>query len=804
MNEEPNKDSGKGKDKKRTRNKFNMLFTLLFIIVIFALLINMLGDGAWGESREITPLTFYKLLYTGKVIHIDNNGLDRVEGEYLLDNGSTGSDAAFSTGAYGTGAKRTGRFFVELSPEELEKRAPDFAEYLGRNVENGSPDVLWEKLAGNQILVNSYYTVICDNPNSVESAASQAERKAQGTTRSEGDPSTLLFVEYIEGGQIRFMRYDLTKAGMQSGSSRTLMDLTATLRKQYPDAPFKTYPLQNEASLDFNKPNTFLTSLVATLIPWILIIGLFWFFILRQMKAPGGGGGVLSFGRSRATMVNKEKTNITFKDVAGIEEAKEEVGEIIEFLKNPGHFSRLGGRVPTGVLLVGPPGTGKTLLAKAIAGEADVPFFSISGSDFVEMFVGVGASRVRDLFRQARENSPCLIFLDEIDAVGRKRGSGLGGGHDEREQTLNAILVEMDGFEKDEGVILLAATNRPDVLDPALLRPGRFDREIVIDLPDLNGREGILKVHASKVKMAENVDLHVIARGTPGFSGAELSALVNESALIATMKGKAAVELDDMEEARDKVRWGRQKKSRVMDEEDRLITAYHESGHALVAHLLPEVEPLHKVTIIPRGMALGATMQLPEKDRYHHRRNELYGNIVVLYAGRIAEEKFCGDISSGAQNDIQRASEIARVMVCRLGMSDDLGPISYDDRQDHVFLGEELVRSQGHGPETMRKIDGSVREILEKCYAKCEKLVEQNRDMIELIARALMEYETLSGSEVAALIDGKSIEDTRAEQQASKAAEEAKKARPAPADSQVDPVEESDPDDLPAEGEFAY
>jgi len=543
---------------------------------------------------------------------------------------------------------------------------------------------------------------------------------------------------------------------------------------------------------------------VATLIPWILIIGLFWFFILRQMKSPGGGGGVLSFGRSRATMVNKEKTNITFKDVAGIEEAKEEVGEIIEFLKNPGRFSRLGGRVPTGVLLVGPPGTGKTLLAKAIAGEADVPFFSISGSDFVEMFVGVGASRVRDLFRQARESSPCMIFLDEIDAVGRKRGSGLGGGHDEREQTLNAILVEMDGFEKDEGVILLAATNRPDVLDPALLRPGRFDREIVIDLPDLTGRKGILKVHAAKVKMAENVDLHTIARGTPGFSGAELAALVNESALIATMKGKAAVELDDMEEARDKVRWGRQKKSRVMDEEDRLITAYHESGHALVAHLLPEVEPLHKVTIIPRGMALGATMQLPEKDRYHHRRKELYGNIVVLYAGRIAEEKFCGDISSGAQNDIQRASEIARVMVCRLGMSDELGPVSYDDRQDHVFLGEELVRSQGHGPETMRKIDASVREILDKCYAKCEKLIDEHGDKIETITRALMEHETLSGNEVAALIEGRTIDDLRAEEREAQAQEEANNAKPASVEPPADPAEEGDADDLPSEGEFAY
>ncbi|MHC4473639.1 MAG: ATP-dependent zinc metalloprotease FtsH, partial [Planctomycetota bacterium] len=380
------------------------------------------------------------------------------------------------------------------------------------------------------------------------------------------------------------------------------------------------------------------------LIPWIVLIIFFWFLFIRQMRSPSGPSGVLSFGKSRAKMHTKEHVNVTFEDVAGIEEAEEEVGEIVAFLKDPSRFQRLGGRVPKGVLLVGAPGTGKTLLAKAIAGEADVPFFSISGSDFVEMFVGVGASRVRDLFKQARENSPCIIFLDEIDAVGRRRGAGLGGGHDEREQTLNAILVEMDGFDTDAGIIIIAATNRPDILDPALLRPGRFDRQIAVDMPDLRGREGILKVHARNVKLGPDVDLSVLARGTPGFSGADLEAVMNEAALLATMKDKEAVEMEDLEEARDKVKWGRQKKSRVMEAEDRRITAFHESGHALVAHVLPDAEPLHKVTIIPRGMALGATMQLPERDRYHLQRRRLEAMIMVLFAGRIAEEMFCDDV----------------------------------------------------------------------------------------------------------------------------------------------------------------
>jgi cell division protease FtsH len=496
-------------------------------------------------------------------------------------------------------------------------------------------------------------------------------------------------------------------------------------------------------------------------LPWIVVLGFLYFFLFRQMKAPGGAGSVLSFGKSQARLASKEKTGITFSDVAGIEEAKEEVQEIIEFLKSPDKFKRLGGRIPRGVLLVGPPGSGKTLLAKAIAGEADVPFFSICGSDFVEMFVGVGASRVRDLFKQAKENSPCIVFLDEVDAVGRRRGSGLGGGHDEREQTLNAILVEMDGFDTDEGIIVIAATNRPDVLDPALLRPGRFDREIVIDLPDVKGREEILKVHAQKVKLEPNVELSILARGTPTFSGAELEAIINEAALRAAMKDRNAITMEDLEESRDKVKWGRKKKSRIMEEADKRITAFHESGHALVAAMLEEVEPLHKVTIIPRGMALGATMTLPEKDKYHMQKKEILGNLCVLYAGRIAEKLFCNDISSGAQSDIKRATELARLMVCEWGMSDSIGPINYSNTEETLFLGREITKSKTHSEATCILIDKEVKNIIDTCYRKTEKLISKNKERLRNIAEALLRYETLTGKEVEEMIKGRGIEEIK-------------------------------------------
>jgi len=484
-------------------------------------------------------------------------------------------------------------------------------------------------------------------------------------------------------------------------------------------------------------------------VPFLLMLLVLWFFVSRQMRAASGPGGVLSFGRSRARLAKKERVKVTFDDVAGIKEAKEEVQEIIEFLKNPQRFQRLGGRIPRGVMLVGPPGTGKTLLAKAIAGEADVPFFSISGSDFVEMFVGVGASRVRDLFRQAKESSPCIIFLDEIDAVGRRRGMGYTGGHDEREQTLNAILVEMDGFDTNEQVIVIGSTNRPDVLDPALRRPGRFDREIFINLPDLKEREAILKVHAKNIKLAEAVDLSAVARGTPGFSGADLAAIINEAAIRATLLDKSAVQQDDLEESRDKVRWGRAKRSAALDEEDRTLSAHHEAGHVLMSLLLaPDVEPLHKVSIIPRGLALGATMFLPEKDRYTIKRKQCLGQIKVMFAGRITEEIVFGDISSGAADDIRQATALARRMVCDWGMSDRIGPVRYAPPEDVTPWGSEVSGSRDYSDATAHQIDEEILDILRTSYAQTRYLLERNRAALERIAAAILKKESLTAEEV--------------------------------------------------------
>jgi len=496
-----------------------------------------------------------------------------------------------------------------------------------------------------------------------------------------------------------------------------------------------------------------------TFLPWILVIGVIYFIFIRQMRQGGGPGGVLNFGRTRARLARRESSKITFEDVAGMIEAKEEVVEIIEFLRNPKKFQRLGARMPRGILFIGPPGTGKTLLAKAIAGEADVPFFSISGSDFVEMFVGVGASRVRDLFRQAKESSPCIIFLDEIDAVGRRRGTGITGAHDEREQTLNAILVEMDGFDTSDQVIVIAATNRPDVLDQALRRPGRFDREVVIDLPDIKEREAILSVHARKIHTADNVDLKRIARGTPGFSGADLAALINEAALAATMAQKDAVEEPDLEEARDKVRWGRSRRSRIMDDLEKRVSAYHEAGHALLTILLqPDVEPLHKVTIIPRGAALGATMFLPQKDRYVIRRRECLGNIMVSFGGRIAEELVFDDISSGASDDIKQASNLARRMIKEWGMSTAIGPVRYTDRSDQEqYMGMDLVAGHEYSEDTAREIDEEVKQTISAAYAKARELLVANRDKLNRLAEALLAFEALDADEVQQIVDGKTL-----------------------------------------------
>jgi cell division protease FtsH len=493
--------------------------------------------------------------------------------------------------------------------------------------------------------------------------------------------------------------------------------------------------------------NNLLSNLLISLLPILLLVGLIYFLFSRQLRA--AGKGALQFGKSRARMITPSQERVTLKDVCGIAEAKEEMQEIIEYLRDPGRFQKLGGRIPRGVLMVGPPGTGKTLLARAIAGEADVPFFSISGSDFVEMFVGVGASRVRDMFEEGKRHAPCLIFIDEIDAVGRSRFSGIGGGHDEREQTLNALLVEMDGFETNSGVIVIAATNRPDVLDPALLRPGRFDRQITIDLPDLKGRLGILKLHAKKVRLAPETDMRLIARGTPGFSGADLANLINEAALLAAREGKEAVDISDLEEARDKVRWGKERRSRKIDEKDRRVTAYHEAGHALVGVMCKEATPLHKITIIPRGVAyLGATMHLPLQDRYTKSKTELFDELAVLMGGRVAEQLIFQQVTSGAAMDIQQATGIAKKMVCQWGMSDKMGPLSYSGREEHIFLGRDITRSEDYSPETAREIDLEIRRIVDDAEERVETILTDNLDKLKALAETLLERETLAASEV--------------------------------------------------------
>ncbi len=552
------------------------------------------------------------------------------------------------------------------------------------------------------------------------------------------------------------------------------------LRGKYSDATtFKTVTPQyddlikilREHKVNIDVKDTSRGTWYSYLFTWfpILLFIVFYVFFMRQMQA--GGNKALSFGKSRAKLFSGLQKKATFKDVAGVEEAKEELHEIIEFLKDPQKFQRLGGRIPKGVLLVGAPGTGKTLLARAVAGEADVPFFSISGSDFVEMFVGVGASRVRDLFEQGKKHAPCLIFIDEIDAVGRQRGAGLGGGHDEREQTLNALLVEMDGFDSNEGIILIAATNRPDILDSALLRPGRFDRRIVVNMPDVKGREEIFNVHVRKIPLAKDVDLKVLARSTPGFSGADLANLVNEAALLAARFGQESVTMKDLESAKDKVLMGVERKSMIISDEEKKTTAYHEAGHALMAALIPEADPIHKVTIIPRGLALGLTQQLPLDDRYTYSKDYLDAQLTVLMAGRIAENIFIGKTTTGAANDFEKATEIARKMVCQWGMS-DLGPLTFGERDDLIFLGRDLAMNKNFSERTAEYIDDEVKKIVTRSYARAQGLVEANKDKLEKIALALLEKEILSHEEINALIDGKKASpDKKAEPAGNQAAD---------------------------------
>jgi cell division protease FtsH len=560
------------------------------------------------------------------------------------------------------------------------------------------------------------------------------------------------FVAYVQDGKIK--EADITGSDVQGTMTEggVAKQFHTVIPPNYPEI----YKMLQDKGVKYTwkeSTGSGWISILFNAVPVLILLGL-WIFMMRQMQS--GGNKALSFGKSRARLHSSQQKKVTFKDVAGVDEAKEELQEIIEFLREPQKFQKLGGRIPKGVLLIGPPGTGKTLLARAIAGEANVPFFSISGSDFVEMFVGVGASRVRDLFEQGKKNAPCIIFIDEIDAVGRHRGAGLGGGHDEREQTLNQLLVEMDGFESNEGVILVAATNRPDVLDPALLRPGRFDRRVVVDRPDVRGRESILKVHTKKVPLSDDVDLSVIARGTPGFAGADLANLVNEAALVAARQNRKVVTQFDFELAKDKVLMGVERKSMIISDKEKRMTAYHEGGHALVAALIEDADPLHKVTIIPRGMALGLTMQLPLDDKLSHDKKYLESRLAILMAGRIAEEIFLDQMTTGAGNDIERATEMAHKMVCEWGMS-ELGPLSFGKKDEQIFLGREIAQHRDYSEETAIKIDQQVRKLVEDAYTRARTIIVNRSDALVKIAEALLEREVLDGAEVLDLIAGKQL-----------------------------------------------
>lgn len=563
------------------------------------------------------------------------------------------------------------------------------------------------------------------------------------------------FVEMVQSGQVNKVVID----GLYIEGTRNDGTRFESIRPNVPDLKLIDDLLEHKVIIEGREPEkqSIWTQLLVASFPILVIIAVFMFF-MRQMQGGGGGKGPMSFGKSKARLMGEDQIKTTFADVAGVDEAKEDVKELVEFLRDPSKFQRLGGRIPRGVLMVGPPGTGKTLLAKAIAGEAKVPFFSISGSDFVEMFVGVGASRVRDMFDQAKKQSPCIIFIDEIDAVGRHRGAGLGGGHDEREQTLNQLLVEMDGFEGNEGVIVIAATNRPDVLDPALLRPGRFDRQVVVNLPDIIGREHILKVHMGKVPLEDGVDPAVIARGTPGFSGADLANLVNEAALFAARANRRLVGMKELELAKDKIMMGAERKSMVMSEHEKRNTAYHEAGHAIVGRLMPEHDPVYKVSIIPRGRALGVTMFLPEEDRYSHSRRFLVSQICSLFGGRIAEELTLGKegVTTGASNDIKRATELSRNMVTKWGLSEKLGPLMYDDENEEVFLGRSAGHAQKvYSPETAQRIDEEVRTIIDDCYEMARQLLVDNMEKLHLMAEALMKYETIDSLQIDDIMAGK-------------------------------------------------
>ncbi|MEX1024305.1 MAG: ATP-dependent zinc metalloprotease FtsH [Planctomycetota bacterium] len=764
-------------EKNRRSKSFGSFFLVLVVLLVILMLV---GSERMSGPEKLSQDRYEYYLHTGKVVRQEflgtEQGTNVIRGTYLKPG--------------------DGETPFEVMYADLADREELFRELKSIRAESYSPIAssrLVEEIAdGDLVPLSARHLVAFTDPTDPkqQAAAKQAAKDAK-----DSDTASPVATVGPSTGRIKTTEKLLVRALVANPSVLTeIPSLARSGSNVYLDVQLRDetdlahtvaalttlgVPTQR-ATFDISDPAVGGTSWKDSTSPFawaffylgpFLLVFLLFVFLMRQMRNQGGAGGVMSFGRSRAQLYTKENhTNVTFDDVAGVTEAKEEVREIVEFLKNPTRFTRIGGRIPRGVLLVGAPGCGKTLLAKAIAGEAEVPFFSISGSDFVEMFVGVGASRVRDLFKQARENSPCIIFLDEIDAVGRRRGSGMGGGHDEREQTLNAILVEMDGFGTDEGIIVVAATNRRDVLDPALLRPGRFDREVVIDLPDYVGRKAILEVHLKRVKYDPSIDTAVLARSTPGYSGADLAAIVNEAAIMAVLAKREEVHMEDLEEAREKVRYGRQKKSYKVEEEDRAITAYHEAGHAVIAHVLPETDPPHKVTIIPRGMALGTTMMLPTKESHHTQRKKLIGQLAVMFGGRAAEEIFCGDISAGAYDDIRRATDLVRSMVTELGMSEAIGPINYGERQGSEFLGTELMRGKLHSEETAREIDQEVRRVMTEAYDRAIEVLRENRAGMENVAAALMKYETIDGREISDLLDGKAVDTLRPEKQITAAA----------------------------------
>lgn len=728
----PNRPSGEG------GGGFNWRVLALFGVAILILGVGIFADDVSGKASKISYSEFRNAFEQGRVLMDDKKRpLSVVTSDTAYDAKITGwMEPELQAPAAGTEITKETDFQVEVN---IELRGEEVRDLLGediRTVEIEDPANL--PLEGD---------VAPMNLGELRKALALNEIKA----KDEGNPLRILFVKGSANAVIVGKRVEITnkvKPVDAEGKPKEPEQFEVTVSTAILGDELRSL-ITNEAG--YERTSDYLSKALFTFLPFLLIILLLFFLFRQQMKS--AGRGAMSFGKSKARLLTMDRNKVTFKDVAGIQEAKEELFEIVDFLKDPKKFQKLGGSIPKGVLMVGSPGTGKTLLARAIAGEADVPFFSISGSDFVEMFVGVGASRVRDMFEQGKKNAPCLIFIDEIDAVGRHRGHGMGGGHDEREQTLNQLLVEMDGFDTQEGVIIIAATNRPDVLDPALLRPGRFDRQVTVSLPDVNGREEILRVHVKKIKLAANTDLATIARGTPGFSGAELANLVNEAALLAARKGLSAVTLAEMEEARDKVRWGRERRSLAMSDKEKIGTAWHEAGHAYLNMVLPHTHPLHKVTIIPRGPYLGATMYLPDGDKYSTSKKEALANLIVTMGGRIAEAFHSDDMSNGASGDIRQATSLARNMVCEWGMSDELGMVEYGEGDSPVFLARDMNKSRNYSEETARVIDGEIKKFIDDAFNEATRILTENKDTVEKIALALLEYETLDAKHLQDIID---------------------------------------------------